>query len=216
MRRSGKAFTLVELLVVLVVIAMLVAILIPVVKQMREKSNSTRCVNNLRQLGSSIQLYANENNGSLPISAGRTAGPGLSFSGDFWMESVSTHLDEASRWLPSSAERMFKTPFGCPAAEYKWGGNYGMNVLVNPFARPGDAAVKSFAVDRLSTTLLLADAINWYIREEFIDSGTDAEQGTLDFRHKESANVLFFDQHVEAISRIQCEDGEFRRRLMGM
>jgi len=66
MRKQG--FTLVELLVVIAIIAILAAMIMPVLIEAQEAARSKRCVSNLRQLGSCLQLYFDDNNGlGLPI-----------------------------------------------------------------------------------------------------------------------------------------------------
>ncbi len=63
-RRRG--FTLVELLTVIAIVAALAAILTPVVGKARASARSTLCMANLRQIGSAMLLYAEENHGRLP------------------------------------------------------------------------------------------------------------------------------------------------------
>ena len=58
MRRKG--FTLIELLVVIAIIAILAAILFPVFARAREKARQTSCLSNMKQLGLSGMMYAQD------------------------------------------------------------------------------------------------------------------------------------------------------------
>jgi len=60
------AFTLIELLVVIAIIAILAALLLPVLTKIQENANSTKCLANLRQIGTAISSYCGENDGLLP------------------------------------------------------------------------------------------------------------------------------------------------------
>jgi len=63
-RRSG--FTLIELLVVIAIIAILAAILFPVFAKAREKARQTSCLNNQKQIATSILMYAQDHDELLP------------------------------------------------------------------------------------------------------------------------------------------------------
>lgn len=65
-RHEADAFTLVELLTVIGIIAVLAAILFPVFATVRAKARQSVCVSNLKQIGSAIQMYAQDYDGLLP------------------------------------------------------------------------------------------------------------------------------------------------------
>jgi len=74
-KRDRKGFTLIELLVVIAIIAILAAILFPVFARARRAAQRTSCLNNLKQIGTAIQMYESDWDDRYPLASG----PGREF-----------------------------------------------------------------------------------------------------------------------------------------
>jgi prepilin-type N-terminal cleavage/methylation domain-containing protein len=62
----ARGFTLIELLVVIAIIAILAAMLLPTLADSQQKAYQVSCLNNLRQVGINLQMFASDNLETLP------------------------------------------------------------------------------------------------------------------------------------------------------
>ena len=65
-KRLANGFTLIELLVVIAIIAILAALLLPALAKAKQKGQSTVCLNDLKQVGLAMLMFADEHDDMIP------------------------------------------------------------------------------------------------------------------------------------------------------
>lgn len=73
--KPSRGFTLIELLVVIAIIGILAGMLLPALSRAKDAGKRIACVNNMRQLGLSLVMYAGDHNGYFPIRNGTNRWP---------------------------------------------------------------------------------------------------------------------------------------------
>jgi hypothetical protein len=213
----------VELLVVIGIIALLISILLPVLNKARDFANSVKCLAELKQLGTVVQIYSNDNKGLVPIAKYNDTSviPNVTFT---WEEQLLPYLHRNATNM-GQINRDMSLFFACPEWKMKWSPamidsshlvGYGLNIL--PKA-PTDSAMDGSVANPVRE-------INWYepsansrcgryfkisefthpseralfadCRSHFLYYNTGyplASRTTLDFRHNRNkrANILKCD-----------------------
>ena len=158
--RTRSAFTLIELLVVIAIVAVLAAIIFPVLSSVQERSRTTSCLNNLRQIASALILFAGEHDGDFPVAGGiiphgqtdpQTKQPGWTEQLEFYL-GTSTNIyicPGSSRVLEQN--KQYSYYMGCHAPYAQAHGFAALHLvnIQNPatYILAGDSTFTSFHAD---------------------------------------------------------------------
>ena len=185
-----RGFTLIELLVVIAIIAILAAILFPVFAQAREKARSTQCLSNLKQLATSMQMYAQDNSEKLP--AANNWGGAIGTTGKVY--DCPSSSKKATANDPDFLYIAADGPNGGPSmlsgrtlASFKTPGPSETPMMIDGKA---GYVVKSATNDNGTPTDTADDILN-----AVTDMAADVV-AKVDKRHNKSANVAWVDGHV--------------------
>ncbi|RRJ95525.1 DUF1559 domain-containing protein [Opitutaceae bacterium TAV4] len=211
--RARAAFTLIELLTVIAIIGILAALTIVGISRARQTARTAVCKSNLRQLGSAVLLYTNDNKGCLPP----TRYPdGLNNGDKQWYSNLLQTYLPAQPWFDEGFGNIREGIWRCPGAELVWwGGGYGSNITHLMRVRPLNDSIlpRINTITRPSQLWLFGDAqcVNysppgrpagdwtWNRVKCPIDPGnswTSSGAETAAPRHGGKANIVYVDGHV--------------------
>jgi prepilin-type N-terminal cleavage/methylation domain-containing protein/prepilin-type processing-associated H-X9-DG protein len=217
-RRKERGFTLIEVLLVVGIVLILSSLVFFSLKSALEKANAAKDISNLKQIGVLLQLYAAENNNTLPLLINWQK-----FGDGWWQDKLRRQAGLPERSWPKPMPEIF---YDAGSKNPHPMGGYGGS---RAFFLDKDSCEAEFGqgnglplirIPHLSEKVVVCSSVapsvpyegSWYFETQtFVNTGTNSGSPKPYARNGKYAPSLFLDGHVESLD-INSMDLETRRK----
>lgn len=211
-----NAFTLIELLVVIAIITLLVSILLPSLNAARDLAKQTACMAQLKSLGTTTLMYANDYDGVVQAACDDRSGSYVTWYHIYQNEGLIVGDKSGYRCPSYEADDSWMQIYGQRRPRSGIGTSYNsyFNISDSPISFTQYAASQTRTVNTgfsASEYILYADSIyestmrQFYMLED--DTWPIISTMNIHARHNGStANCWFVDGHAAAVSDIELSD----------
>ncbi|HEY3913958.1 MAG TPA: prepilin-type N-terminal cleavage/methylation domain-containing protein [Verrucomicrobiae bacterium] len=203
------AFNLIELLVVIAIIAILAAMLLPTLGKAKDDSIRIRCLDNLKQLGLAMHMYADDNASLLPMPHGTVLWNAV--DPPPWSQPLAAYFINTNiLCCPALCQYFNKSPY-----------NYFMGARA-AYVEAGDAASVSFKSIMRPAAYILSGDCNYPFETTDADPDNYSQDTLFDPQylpsrvHNGTLNILFADDHARNYRVFNTNDMTFSYELAGI
>lgn len=192
-QRSGRGFTLIEILIVMAIIAVLSAILFPALGTSRERARRSACMTHLRFVGMAIRQYSQDFDETLPLwSVNDSEVSATSPYG--WADAVVPYIKNPDQFQCAGERSVRATDTDNNGTLFDDEGS------VDFFYNPRLSGQAESALNYFANTIMIGDYTTGDARNVY-DGGSGngplsaGPSGAANIRHSNGANYAFADGH---------------------